>query len=216
VAALVGCGGASSSTSSSTTAKGTSATTTATTAKQPKPESEAKGSTDSAPAKRLPSSPPASAFEPKPHHDSGGGSAQFIQKGGDNSVQNYGQEASETELKQAAASLHGFLDARVQGNWAAACTYLSKGAREGFAQVASQAPQLKGADCATVLAVLSEGLPASNLREAAIANVGSLRTEGDHGFLIYRGAKGFVYGISIAREGDAWRLQTPGGTPIAN
>ena len=47
------------------------------------------------------------------HHDSGGGTAQFATKSGDNSIQESGKEASTAETQAAAAVLHAYLDARV-------------------------------------------------------------------------------------------------------
>jgi len=41
----------------------------------------------------------AAEFKPKPHNDSGGGSQQFRQKGGDNSIQEYGAEADVGSLR---------------------------------------------------------------------------------------------------------------------
>lgn len=213
VLALAGCGGGGGSSDTSTSAP--EVTTTKGPKQQPRPKNE-EAKEAQGEKKQLPSGPPASAFHPKPHHDSGGGSDQYVVKGGDNSVQDYGQEASQAELEEAAAALHGFLDARAQGNWAAACGYLSAGARQSMVKLISKAAHRQDLGCATVLAALSEEVPRANLREAAIADVGSLREEGDHAFLIYRGAKGLVFGISITREGDAWKLETLGGTPIAN
>lgn len=161
------------------------------------------------------SGPPAAAFTPKPHHDSGGGSAQFEVEGADNSVQEFGAEASESELRQAAAALHGFLEARAERNWAAACGYLAEGTFESFRQLGGGASDSAGAGCAASLAVLTGKASSSTLREAAVANVGSLRAEGDRGFLIYRGAHDVVYAISIARERDAWKVASLSGVPLS-
>ena len=152
--------------------------------------------------------PPASAFHPKPHHDSGGGSGQFRVKGGDNSVQEYGAEASAGELDRAAAALHGFLDARAERNWAAACSYLSAAAREGLAQ--------GSAGCPAGLAALTGKASPATLREAARADVGALRAEGTRGFLIYRGPPaGTVYAVSVSRDGGAWKLDSLAGVPLS-
>ncbi len=158
----------------------------------------------------------AAEFTPKPHHDSGGGSAQFEVKGGDNSVQEFGAEASESELQAAATALHGFLDARAERNWAAACAYLSKATKQGFAQLGAGGSGAAGRGCAAILGALSGRVPTSTLREAAAADVGSLRRQGDRGFLIFRGApKGTIYAISVAREGDAWKVASLSGVPLS-
>jgi hypothetical protein len=141
----------------------------------------------------------------------GGGAAQFRVKGGDNSVQEYGTEAPESELRQAAAALHGFLDALARRNWAAACTYLSAGTRQSSAQAAGGGVQ----GCATGLAVITGRIGTATLREAAVADVGSLRVQGDTGFLLYRGVpKGTIYAISVTREGARWKVASVSGLPL--
>ncbi len=156
--------------------------------------------------------PPASAFHPKPHHDSGGGAAQFEVKGADNSVQEFGSEASESEMQAAAAALHGFLDARTERNWAAACGYLSRPTRQGIEGLGGSGGSQS---CAAALGALSANVPRSNLREAAIADVGALRSEGDRAFLIYRGAEEVVYAIAMSREGGEWKVGSLAGVPLS-
>src|SRR5437868_6022291 len=54
------------------------------------------------------------------------GADSFKVQGGDNSIQNYGEEADESEIAAVEKVLNGFLDARAAGNWAKACSYLAK------------------------------------------------------------------------------------------
>ena len=221
--ALAGCGGSSGPSSTSTSAQSSPGTTTPKQAKA-KPKGQAKAKAKKSAPEEAPG-PPASAFHPKHHHDSGGGSAQFVVKGGDNSVQEYGSEASESELQKAAAALHGFLDARAQRNWAAACTYLAESVTQSFAQMAEAAREaakkqglasspVEGSGCAATLDALSGRLPDSNLREAAIADVGALRVKGGQAFLIYRGAHGAIAAITMAREGGGWKVASLSGVPL--
>jgi hypothetical protein len=156
---------------------------------------------------------PASGFHPKHHEDSGGGSAQFKVKGGDNSVQEFGSEASEAELQAAATALHGFLDARAERNWAAACGYLAKSARDSLSPAVARAESAES--CAAVMAALSGNVPTATLREAANANVGALRTEGDHAFLIYRAPpEGTIYAMPMSRQGDNWKVAALSGLSL--
>jgi hypothetical protein len=212
--ALTGCGGGG---EEATTAKEaeTSDKANATRRAPPEPKPAASPSDAGPPApseKPTEPAPPASAFQPKPHHDSGGGADQFVVKGADNSVQEFGAEADESELEAAATALHAFLDARAERNWAAACTYLSAETKHGFAQITSASHP---AGCATTLATLSGKVPTATLREAAIADVASLRSEGKRGFLIYRGApEGTVYAISMAKERDRWKVASLAGISL--
>ena len=154
-------------------------------------------------------------FTPKPHHDSGGGPAQYKVKGGDNSVQEFGSEAGASEREAAAAALHGFLDAGAQGDWAAACGYMSRQLAESIEKLGGQAKQLKGAGCAGVLRVITNPAAKQELKEeAARADVGSLRTEGGQAFIIYKGLGGAVLAMPMAKEAGAWKVASLAGTPL--
>lgn len=146
--------------------------------------------------------------------DSGGGAAEFRVAGGDNSIQEFGAEGSHSELVEAAAALHGFFDARVAGEWSQACTYLTKTTIESFEQLVVRSKQgQKG--CGAIIEALSGGVPKSVLEEAAQADVGALRTEGDRGFLLYHGARNTDYAISMSKEGGAWKVGALAGTPLS-
>lgn len=145
-------------------------------------------------------------FAPRPHHDSGGGPRQFVQKGGDNSIQEFGSEAGSSDFAAATTALHAYLDARAAHAWAASCEYLVAGAAEQLAQLsAAGGGQGKQPSCAEVLAGLSAGVPDAALREAAQADAAALRTEGGRAFLIFKGAGG-TYFMPMAHEGGAWKV----------
>ena len=158
----------------------------------------------------------AARFTPKQHSDSGGGSKQFVVKGGDNSVQEFGEEAAAPELNAAAVALHNFLDARAEGNWAAACDYMSKGAVESFEKLAAQAKQIEDKSCAGVLEKLTNPAAKQGMKaEAEKANVGSLRVEGERSFVIYTGIDGTVLAMPMANEGGDWKVASLAGTPLS-
>jgi len=157
----------------------------------------------------------ASAFVPKHHSDSGGGSQQYRVKGGDNSVQEFGKEAAPSEFDEAAIALHNFLDARAEGNWSAACKYMSKGIVEGFEKLAERAESIKGTSCAKILEKLTNPAAKQALKEeAAKADVGSLRVEGDRSFLVYTGTEGTILAMPMANEKGAWKVSSLAGTPL--
>jgi len=145
---------------------------------------------------------------------SGGGSAQFRVKGGDNSIQDFGEESNESELEEAAAALHDFYVARARGEWWRACSKLAGAVIEQLEQLASQAKS-GGKGCAAMLAALTPPLPPSVAREATIVDAGSLRTEGERGFLLYRGAEETVYAINMALEDDSWKVGALAGVPLS-
>lgn len=158
----------------------------------------------------------AAKFVPKQHNDSGGGSTQFKVKGGDNSVQEFGEEADASELNAAAVALHNFLDARAEGNWAAACDYMSKGVLKSFETLVERAKQIEDTSCAGILEKLVNPAAKSSMKaEAEKANVGSLRVEGEQSFVIYTGIDGTVLAMPMANEDGSWKVASLAGTPLS-
>jgi hypothetical protein len=145
---------------------------------------------------------------------SGGGSGQFRTKGGDNSIQEFGDESGESELQEAAEVVHGFYVSRVAGEWSKACSYLAKANIEQLEKLVSQSGQSKGADCATALQAFTQPLPASVQREITTVDAGSLRREGEQGFLIYFGAGGIKYAMPLREEGGSWKVTALSGTTL--
>jgi hypothetical protein len=145
---------------------------------------------------------------------SGGGSGQFRTKGGDNSIQEFGDESDGSELQEAAEVVHGFYVSRAGEEWDKACSYLSKSNIEQLEQLANQAAQSKGADCATVLKAFTRPLPASVEREITTVDAGSLRREGEQGFLIYYGAGHVKYAMPLREEGGNWKVAALSGTSL--
>ena len=144
---------------------------------------------------------------------SGGGSGQFRVEGGDNSIQDFGEESDEGELEEAARVLHDFYVARAEEDWKAACAQLSKTVIQQLEQLGARS---KSGDksCPATLAVLTPPLSPAVQRETTAVDAGSLRVEGDRGFLIYRGAEKTVYAINMAREGG-WKVGALAGVPLS-
>lgn len=153
-------------------------------------------------------------FTPRVHHDSGGGSKQFVHKGGDNSLQEYGSEGTGEDFREAAAALHTYLDARAAGAWGAACGALSGRLVEQLISqlgATSEGKQL----CPEVLAELDSGIPEAAVREGAEADVAALRAQGDAGYLFYRGPQGEALFIPVHREGGHWKVAAVGPSPLS-
>jgi len=146
---------------------------------------------------------------------SGGGSDQYRVQGGDNSIQEFGEESDEAELEEAAAVLHGYLVARAEEDWQAACAKLAKSVKEQLQELAARSESLKGRGCAAILETLTPPLPPTTRRESTIVDAGSLRHEGERAFLIYRGAGGASYAVLMAPEGGGWRVGSLGATPLS-
>jgi hypothetical protein len=209
--ALGACGDSGSGTTASVNSTGD--TTTPAASKQP--GSSGSGGDASKPKKHNGSDESSPGGETAPLKVSGGGSAQYRVKGGDNSIQDFGEESGESELEEAAASLHDFLVARAEEDWPTACAHLAKAVAQQIQQLASQSSKLSGAGCAKILAALTPPLPAKVQKESTIVDAGSLRTEGEKAFLIYRGAEGAVYAIPMKPEGGAWKVGALAATPLS-
>jgi hypothetical protein len=135
-------------------------------------------------------------------------------KGGDNSVQGYGVEASSAERVRAAAVAAAYLRAQAAGSWARACSYLSASLRSRLGAAPRQGPSGE-AGCAKAISILLAKAPKSVLRRAAHIDVISMRTNGDQGFLIYREAGGgAVASLPLTLEGGRWKVGSLSGVQL--
>jgi hypothetical protein len=207
VFALQACGGSGGS-SSQTTALSTSATSSTTTAaSQVRAGKSANGT----------GTPKAQA--PKVSH----ALRSFITHGGDNSIQESGAEASTSELAQASAALHGYIDARTSGRWAKACSYLAKGFGQSYAPATSVAVkqqargarvQLQSIGCPQLIQSMSAGMPPNLRRDLRQVTVGALRIREGHAFLLYHGAHHQRFFIQMVQEGGQWKVSVPEGSAL--
>lgn len=218
-ASLGACGGSDSDSSAGTTATTTAATTTA--QEGSKQDDGSSGGSQSQGEDRSQEGNrgsddgnSGSGNVATPLEVSGGGSAQFRNKGGDNSIQEYGDEGEESELQEVAEIVHGFLVARAEGKWETACSYLSKGNVQQLLQLASQAARFKDASCGQVLKAFTRPLPASIQREVTTVDAGSFRREGEQGFLIYYGAGHTAYAMPLVSEDGTWKLTALSGSEL--
>lgn len=221
-ALLSACGGSDSSSSSSTSTPASGSTTTGSAAQSDRPGDETEsgkkrgrsGQSQSDQGGGNGGAGKSVEEVETPLKVSGGGSAQFRSKGGDNSIQDFGEESDGTELQEAAEVVHGFYVSRAAEQWDKACSYLAKSNIEQLEQLAKQAQQSKGADCASVLRAFTRPLPAAVEREITTVDAGSLRHEGEQGFLIYYGAGQVKYAMPLRDEGGSWKVAALSGTTL--
>jgi hypothetical protein len=145
---------------------------------------------------------------------SGGGSEQFRVKGGDNSIQEYGEEGDESELQEVAEVVHSFYVARAEEKWDTACSYLAKSNIEQLKQLGTQSPEFRDASCGTMLKAFTRPLPAALQREITTVDAGSFRHEGEQGFLIYYGAEQTVYAMPLKDEDGSWKVAALSGSAL--
>ncbi len=207
VGVLTGCGSSDSDTG--TTAAGTAPSTPS---EDPTEGSESESSQSEQGGDSDGSRP---SVDPAPLKVSGGGSAQYRVAGGDNSVQEFGEEGDESELEEAAAALHAFLVARAEERWTAACSQLAKTVEDQLGVIASRDDGLKGKGCAAVLGTISPPLPAAVRNETTVVDAGSLRLEDERAFLIYGGPKRVTYAILMEEEDGSWKVGALSAIPLS-
>lgn len=134
------------------------------------------------------------------------GSASFRTPGGDNSIQDYGEEAAAEERAAASAVVAGFMRARAKGNWAAVCGYMANATLKPLEQLASRSPQFKDKDCASMLEVLTGAAPDSTRANTLSGAIDSLRVKGVRGFALYHGTDGQDYYVPLVKEGGGWKV----------
>jgi hypothetical protein len=180
-----------------------------TTAKQSQPEG------NSSPGQRGGESeqPSGGSDAVTPLQVSGGGSGHLRSKGGDNSIQDYGDEAGESELQEVAEIVHDFYVARVEQQWDKACEYLSKENIKQLEQLAARSKQ-QDVDCGTVLEAFTRTLPASVKREITTVDARSFRHNSSQGFLIYYGAGKVLYAMPMRPEDGTWKVTALVGTTL--
>lgn len=143
---------------------------------------------------------------------SGGGSEQFLVKGANNSIQEFGEEGDESELQEAAEAVHDFYVARAAGHWSEACSRMASSLREKLEQLAAKSTNVEG--CAPFLEAFTTPLPAAAWRETTTVNAGSLRHEDEQGYLIYTGAKKTVYAMPLREEDGVWKVTELSATTL--
>jgi hypothetical protein len=132
-----------------------------------------------------------------------------VPKGGDDSVQTFGKEAGPTQSAEAAQTVKGFFQGRADGRWADACYYLSSEMIGMLTQGAGE-----DAGCISLLRSFSRNIPRRALKRATRVRVGSVRIDGDRGFVVYKGAGGKWYAVLLSKENGEWKLGALAGALI--
>ena len=178
---------------------------------------------------------PKSGAEGKPADRSGGGEGtlestsspsttatravarkQFRVKGGDNSIQEFGAEADRLRIRRSRRR-PAQLPRRPRRRRLGGGLHLHVEEHHRIVQkLAAQAKQVKDTSCAGILGKLTNPAAKQAMKaEAAQADVGSLRIEGERAFVIYTGTDGTVLAMPMASEGGSWKVASLAGTPLS-
>ena len=134
-----------------------------------------------------------------------GGSDQF-RDATDSPLLDFGEESSDAELEEATEAVHSFFGARSREAWPVACAQLSRAMLAKIEHLATSATDLADKSCPSFLGAFTSLTDQERRESTVVAAGGSLWEQGDHAFLIYRGAHEVVYAMPLTREGDAWKL----------
>jgi hypothetical protein len=138
----------------------------------------------------------------------------FVVPGGDNSIQEFGEEQGEDERVAAMLPITALYKAQFTGDWSEICdTYLSANNVQQLKLLGEKSPQLKGKGCAEVLSGLTQatGIKTPDTPDGGVV---SFRVEGDTGFAIYWGIDGKGYAFALKSENGGWKLTSLAPTPL--
>lgn len=137
-----------------------------------------------------------------------GSSAQFRQRGADNSLEEYGEEADRAELAQAANNVHAYLVARAESDWRRACALGSSKLHRILEGVFASTEQPIHRSCAAMIAIVARGGGATGetAYKATHIDARSFRTDGNYGYLFfYSGGGGRQQ--ELFRKGKVWKVK---------
>ena len=137
---------------------------------------------------------------------SGEGGADFRSAGGDNSIQDFGEEPDREEIDAADTVLSNYMRARAEDDWKGQCAGLAAATMAPLEKLAAQAAQFKAEGCAPILEALLSDSPASTRANTMTAGIASLRVEGDRAFALYHGAEDVDYFVPMVKEDGEWKI----------
>lgn len=137
---------------------------------------------------------------------SSSGSDQFRDQT-DSPLLDFGEESSESELEAGVEAVHGFFVARAEENWAAVCGGLSRSVLDKIEHLATSATDLPDKSCPAFLKSFTR-LTQREREQSKVVDAGSLRLQGDRGYLIYYGAEKAVYAMRLREEGGEWKVDS--------
>lgn len=132
---------------------------------------------------------------------SSGGAGESGGAAGVAKAEEFGSAASGSAAKGPEAALQGYFDARANGEWSKACSYLSKDLREAYDRLSKEG-------CVAFVEKTAERLPAGEQAALAEIEVESVRLEGDSGYVIYTDSEGSQQAKPIEREGGEWKVSS--------
>jgi hypothetical protein len=127
-------------------------------------------------------------------------------KGGEASIEEFGEEARGSDREQILSVFENFLNAVADEDYAAACTHLSALTRRSLEQFGEKAMGGKG--CAATLPAILAPTAGPIAGEQANGRVTKVRVEGDRAFVVFKAPGAKLYQLTMVKEDGAWRAST--------
>jgi hypothetical protein len=140
----------------------------------------------------------------------GGGASRFREASADNSLEEYGHEASRAELERAARAVHAYLDAWVTKDWDAACSLASSELHRILGSGPGQSRTVNGPRCVAAIAEVASGEPplGNTPYEATDMDAVGLRREGNVGYLFFFLGR-TAYQQEVFSDNGRWGVKAP-------
>jgi hypothetical protein len=147
--------------------------------------------------------------------DSSERSSAYVTPGGDNSIQEFGDEGDAAERAEALVVIEAIGKGSETGKWDEVCDkYLSASNLEQFEAITEKVPQFKGKDCAEILGGLSPGGKGAGEPSRPKNGIASIRGDDENAFAIYTAVDGNGYAFPMAKEDGALKATALAPTPL--
>lgn len=143
-----------------------------------------------------------------------GPTRQFLEPGGDNVVQTFGEEGTAKERVEATAVISAWLRARAAKDWKKDCSYFSRVYAKQLTEDAHHVTGGRVKKCAQALAYFKQAASGDYV-DTLTGSIDSLRigegqiAEGDYGFMAYaqyHGNDGQDWIVPLGKEGGEWKI----------
>lgn len=137
------------------------------------------------------------------------GAAGFVAPTGDNSIPEYGSEATSSQEAEATAALRAYLVAREGGDWSAACPSMGAPVQKQLETLA-KASNAKSGDCEEAFVTLSKYGSASERVNPLSGGLAAFRVKGNKAFALFYGPHNQQFMMPMVEEGGAWKVNQIG------
>ena len=138
-----------------------------------------------------------------------GPSREFLIRDGDNAVQTFGREATQSERAQASRVVAPWMAARAAKDHRRECAYLARAFTEHFVADAENVSKGKVTTCAGALQFFGFQAGGVNfLTNTFSGEIDSLRVEDGQGYVQFHGNDGNDYIVPMTKEDGRWKVNT--------